>query len=67
MITQNDEPIAQNVGSTELRIDPASPPKPEKKTASTSQADSAQVQQLSRLEKLRLDANQSPAESKAEK
>jgi hypothetical protein len=67
VITQNDEPIAQNVSSTELRIDPVSPPKPEKKTASMSQAGGAQVQQLSRLEKLRLDANQSPAESKAEK
>jgi hypothetical protein len=67
VITQNDEPIAQNVGSTELRIDPASSPKPEKKTASTLQAGSAQAQQLSRLEKLRLDANQGPVESKTEK
>jgi hypothetical protein len=67
VITQHDEPIAQNVGSTELRIDPASLPKPEKKTASQSPAGGAQVQQLSRLEKLRLDANQGPAENKTEK
>jgi hypothetical protein len=66
VITQNDEPIAQNVGSTELRIDPASP-KPEKKTASAPQVGGAQVQQLSRLEKLRLDANQDPVEGKTEK
>ena len=29
VIMQNDEPICQNVGATELRIDPASPPKPQ--------------------------------------
>jgi hypothetical protein len=76
VITQNDEPICQNVGATELRIDPASPPKPEKK-ADAAQAETANEksagkdakapeQRLSRLEKLRVEAQQKPSEKTPE-
>jgi len=66
VVTQNDEPITQNVGSTELRIDPASPAKPDKKPSQSGGA-GAQVQQLSRLEKLRIEANQGSVDAKTEK
>ena len=36
VITKNDEPICQNVGTTELRIDPVSQSKTVKKTENTS-------------------------------
>ncbi len=71
VITQNDEPICQNVGATELRIDPATPPKPEKKAdgaqAAVNDKDAgkdkkSQGQHLSRLEKLRLEAQQKISE-----
>jgi len=62
VITQNDEPICQNVGTTELRIDPASAPKPETKAA-TGEAPRPE-QRLSRLERLRLEAEQKAAEAK---
>jgi hypothetical protein len=75
VITQNDEPICQNVGATELRIDPASPPKPEKKAdAAQAAAKEKEVgndakapeQRLSRLEKLRVEAQQKPSDKAPE-
>jgi hypothetical protein len=54
VITQNDEPITQNVGTTELRIDPPSP----QKAGGKAEAGKAADKSLSRLEKLRLEAEQ---------
>jgi Bacterial pre-peptidase C-terminal domain len=61
VITEHDEPISQNVGSTELRIDPASAPKPAKTNAATAQTAKPAEQHLTRLEKLRQEAEQKMA------
>jgi Bacterial pre-peptidase C-terminal domain len=63
VITEHDEPISQNVGSTELRIDPASAPKPAKTAggAATAQTAKPAEQHLTRLEKLRQEAEQKMA------
>jgi hypothetical protein len=63
VITEHDEPISQNVGSTELRIDPASAHKPAKTAAGAAAAQTAKPaeQHLTRLEKLRQEAEQKTA------
>ena len=63
VITEHDEPISQNVGSTELRIDPASSPKPRqsRRGAAVSQTAKPAEQHLTRLEKLRQEAEQKMA------
>src|SRR5262249_17211585 len=58
VVTKNEEPIPKNVGTTELRIDPAPPPKPETKTDQPSTAAKPPEKRLSRLEKLRQEAAQ---------
>lgn len=60
VITQNGEPICHNVGLTELRIDPPSPPKATAKTETAKPAEPKQ-KQLSRLEKLRAESQQKSA------
>jgi hypothetical protein len=68
VIVEHDEPISQNVGSTELRIDPASPPKPVAQASVAAGNDAAVAaakvleKHLSRLEKLRQEAEQKTAE-----
>ena len=63
IITEHDEPILQNVGSTELRIDPASPQKSAKTGASAATAAAKPAEKhLTRLEKLRQEAEQKTAE-----
>jgi Bacterial pre-peptidase C-terminal domain len=67
VITQNEESIVQNVGAAELRIDPPSPKKTTAKSESPP-ADTAAAppaKNLSRLEKLRLEAQDKTAEKQA--
>jgi hypothetical protein len=62
IITEHDEPILQNVGSTELRIDPASAKKLVKTAAGGAQAVKPAERGMTRLEKLRQEAEQNKAE-----
>ncbi len=58
VVTQNGEPICHHVGTVELRIDPPSPPKETAKAEPEAKPPEPQPKQLSRLEKLRLEAQQ---------
>jgi hypothetical protein len=64
VVTQNEEPIVQNVGSTELRIDPAPPPKPEAKSDAAAAVANPKPpeKRLTRLEKLRQEATEKQQE-----
>ena len=62
IITEHDEPILQNVGSTELRIDPASAKKVVKTATGGAQAAKPAEKGMTRLEKLRQEAEQNKAE-----
>ena len=63
-MTQHDEPILHNLGSSTLRIDVPLPPKPNAPAAAPVQVAAAPkpvaapAKPLSRLEKLRLEAQQ---------
>jgi hypothetical protein len=61
VITQNGEPICHNVGTTELRIDPPSPQKAKPMSEQAAAPAEPSPKQLSRLEKLRAEAQQKPA------
>jgi hypothetical protein len=58
VVMKDGEPICHNVGTTELRIDPPSPPKTAAKTEPMPKPAEAPPKQLSRLEKLRAEAKQ---------
>jgi hypothetical protein len=65
-VTQNGEPITHRIGSTELQIDkPLPPPKnaPPMPVAKKEEPKPAAPRQLSRLEKLRLEAEQRKQEN----